>query len=141
MASYSITDTSIPTYTYTLEITSPINVSQIYVNNNINLEEEGSPEFNAIFDVAANNIEGAYKTLPEFSVTDPVRNRTWTTVALGSGYYDLYTSFTIQNAEITLIRTVATELQGAEKDDFLQSFADNAIAEYKATYSWIDLEE
>lgn len=139
MATYSITDTSIPTYTYTLKIVAPINVSQLYVNNNINLEEEGSPEFNAIFDLAANNIENAYKTLPEFSVVDPVRNRTWFTVPLGSGYYDLHTSFTIQNAEVTLIRTVTTDLEGTAKDDLLQAFADNAIAEYKATYSWIDL--
>lgn len=139
MATYSVTDTSIPTYTYTLEIVSPINVSQLYVNNNINLEEEGTPEFNAIFNLCASNIEGAYKTLPEFSVLDPVRNRTWFAVFLGSGYYDLNTSFTIQNAEITLIRSVTTDLEGTAKDDFLQAFADNAIAEYKATYGWIDL--
>jgi hypothetical protein len=139
MTSYTIADTSAPTYTYTLEIVAPINVSQLYVNNNINLEEEGSPAFNAIFDLAANSIENAYKTLSEFSVQDTNRNRTWFTVALGSGYYDLNTSFTIQNAEVTLIRTVTTDLEGTAKDDFLQAFADNAITEYKSTYNWIDL--
>jgi hypothetical protein len=139
MATYSVTDISVPTYTYTLEIVAPINVSQLYVNNNINLEEEGSAAFNAIFDLAANNIENAYKTLPEFSVQDTNRNRTWFTVALGSGYYDLHTSFTIQNAEITLIRSATTDLEGIAKDDFLQAFADNAITEYKSIYNWIDL--
>jgi hypothetical protein len=139
MATYSITDTSIPSYTYTLEIVSAINVSQLYINDNINLEEEGSPEFNAIFDLASSNIEGAYKTLPEFSVLDPSRNRTWFAIAEGNGYYKLNTSFIIQNAEITLTRSVVTDLEGTAKDDFLQAFSDSVIAEYKATYNWIDL--
>lgn len=146
MATYSIQSEGTPILPLTVLVTFPINITMGYPSQVGSYHTFGGSEFNAQMDTVADNVENYYKTLPEFSVQDSQRNRTWQCINPvesvdypGLFIYDMTVSFTIVNAEVQITRQFQTDLTGTELETFLQTEADSAATSYKAEKNWMDI--
>jgi hypothetical protein len=144
MTTYQILSEGDPIIPYTIEVTSPINVSATY-HQVISTAATGQ-DFSDLVNSVAESTENVIKAISEFSVQDSSRNALATTSPIGpdpdgSGrtMYDHYTTFTITNAEIKLLASGQSEAEGVELEAYLQGIADSAVSSFRLNVPWTDL--
>jgi hypothetical protein len=139
MNTYQITQQGNAFIEYTIAIEAQINASQSVPQEAGSTHEAGSPEFLAQMQVAANNLENYYKTIQEYSTQDTARNATFTYEPLPNGNYTLVSTWTVENAVMTLSAQSNTDLLDSALEAHLQAVTDQKVADLKSMIFMSDL--
>lgn len=144
MNTYQITEEGNAFKSYTLAIEAQINATQSVSQEAGSFtegvpNEAGSPAFLADFQVASNNMENYYKTIPQYSIQDTVRNATFTYSPLPNGNYTLVSTWTVENAVMNLTAETNTDLVGEALEAHLQAVTDQTVADFKSLIFMSDL--
>lgn len=139
MNTYQITDEGNPFINYTIAIEAPINAVQNVPQEAGSEHVAGSPEFLAQMQIAADNLENYYKTISQYSTQDTARNATFTYSPLPNGNYTLISTWTVENAVMTLSANSNTDLVGNDLDAHLQALTDQTVEEFKQMIFMTDL--
>lgn len=146
MASFTIVSEGSPIIPYNLNVSFPINHTATYVDPVVSDLPYPSQAFTDFFNTYVGNTENHVKTWPEFTTQDTTRNATWTVEEVGpfsddpsKTLYNLTQVFTIENAVVQIPQTALTDLTGDALDNYLQSAANDAEANYFANRPWSPL--